>query len=178
MKNFFTTRRLCRAGIIAALYVALTWVFSLLAHQGFLQIRPAEALCILPLFFPEAVPALFVGCAIANLTSPFAVYDVTIGGATTLLASLATYFIGKACKKDTVKLLLGGLPPVLFNTFIIPIIIAVLCGDLGNQASVAVAYWFYAASLFVTQSVWVYGLGIPLYYTVQRLRKRKIPYFL
>ena len=51
MNKVLTTRRLCRAGIIAALYVVLTWVFSALAYNGFLQIRPAEALCILPLFY-------------------------------------------------------------------------------------------------------------------------------
>lgn len=50
MKGFFTAKRLCRAGIIAALYVALTYSFGAIAYNGFLQIRPAEALCILPLF--------------------------------------------------------------------------------------------------------------------------------
>lgn len=61
MKGFFTAKRLCRAGIIAALYVALTYAFGALSYQGFVQIRPAEALCILPLFFPEAVPRSISG---------------------------------------------------------------------------------------------------------------------
>ena len=43
MKGFFTAKRLCRAGIIAALYVALTYSFGAIASNGFLQIRPAEA---------------------------------------------------------------------------------------------------------------------------------------
>ena len=52
MKNFFTTKRLCRAGLVAALYVALIYAFSPFAFGlGLIQIRPAEALCILPLFF-------------------------------------------------------------------------------------------------------------------------------
>ncbi len=178
MKEFFTTRRLCRAGIIAALYVVLTWVFSALAYNGFLQIRPAEALCILPLFYVEAVPALFVGCAIANLVSPFAVYDVTVGGAATLLAALSTYFIGRLFKKDGVKIVLGGLPPVLFNAFLIPIVIVFLCGDFGGQATAVSAYFFFAASLAATESVWVYALGVPLYFTIKRLREKNLPYFL
>lgn len=178
MKEFFTTRRLCRAGIIAALYVVLTWVFSALAYNGFLQIRPAEALCILPLFYVEAVPALFIGCAISNLVSPFAVYDVTVGGAATLLAALSTYFIGRLFKKDGVKIVLGGLPPVLFNAFIIPIVIVFLCGDMGGQATATGAYFFFAASLAATESVWVYALGVPLYFTIKRLREKNLPYFL
>lgn len=178
MKTVFSTRRLCRAGIIAALYVVLTWVFSALAYNGFLQIRPAEALCILPLFFPEAVPALFVGCAVANLTSPFAVYDVTIGGAATLFAALATYAMGRVFVKDGLKLLFGGLMPVLFNAILIPVIIVFLCGDFGGNATAVGAYFFFAASLAVTEGIWVYVLGVPLYFTVKRLRQKNIPYFL
>ena len=178
MHQLFSTKRLCRAGIIAALYVVLTWVFMALSYNGFLQIRPAEALCILPLFFPEAVPALFVGCAVANLTSPFAVYDVTIGGAATLLAALGTYLVGKLFRKDGVKVALGGIFPVLCNAFIIPIIIVVLCGDFGGNDTAVGAYFFYAASLAVTESVWVYALGTPLYFTIKRLRERRLPAFL
>ena len=178
MKKVLSTRRICRAGIIAALYVVLTWVFSALAYNGFLQIRPAEALCILPLFYPEAVPALIVGCAVANLTSPFALYDVTFGSIATMLAALSTFAIGKAFRTDKVKLLLGGLPPVVFNALIIPIVIVVLCGDLGTQATAVGAYFFYAASLAATECIWVYALGAPLYFTVKRFRERKLPYFL
>ena len=60
-KELFTTKRICRAGIIAALYVALTWSFGQLSVQGLLQIRPGEALTVLPLFYVEAIPALVVG---------------------------------------------------------------------------------------------------------------------
>ena len=112
MKNVFTTKRLCRAGIIAALYVAITYAFMPFAFGPF-QIRPAEALCILPLFFPEAVPALYVGCMLSNLTSPYLFYDVFIGSLATLLAALGSYMVGRFLKKPTAKLLLGGLFPVL-----------------------------------------------------------------
>lgn len=39
----------------------------------------AEALCILPIFFIEAIPGLFVGCALANLLSGYGVYDIVFG---------------------------------------------------------------------------------------------------
>ena len=175
MKQFFTTKRLCRAGIIAALYVVLTWVFMAVAYNGFLQIRPAEALCILPLFFPEAVPALFIGCVIANSTSPFALYDMLIGGMATLLASTCTYLVGRAIRKDAVRLAVGGIFPILFNAIFIPFIIVVLCGDLGGYEAPLVAYLVSAASIAATEAVWVYALGAPLYVTVKRLQR--LPYF-
>ena len=170
MKNVFSTKRLCRAGVIAALYVALTYAFMPFAFGPF-QVRPAEALCILPLFFPEAVPALYIGCMLSNLASPYLFYDAIIGSLVTLCAGLGTYAIGRFIKKATLKMFLGGLFPVLLNALFIPLIIVFLCGDLGGQASVFTAYLFFVFSMFLTESVWVYGLGVPLYYAVSKLEK-------
>ena len=114
MKNFFTTKRLCRAGIIAALYTALTYAFAPLAFGPF-QVRPAEALCILALIYPEAIPALCVGCALSNLASPYAFYDVTFGSMITLSAALFSYLVGSKLKNTPLKIFLGGLFPVLFG---------------------------------------------------------------
>ena len=118
MKNFFTTKRLCRAGVIAALYVALTYAFAPLAFGPF-QIRPAEALCILPVFFPEAIPALYIGCMLSNLASPYFVYDVLIGSLATLFAAFSAYMVGRFIKKEPYRFILCGLPTVLFNAFLI-----------------------------------------------------------
>lgn len=177
MKEIFTVKRLCRAGVIAALYVALTYAFGAIAYNGILQIRPAEALCILPLFFPEAVPALFVGCMLSNLASPFILFDVPIGGLATLIAALGTYFIGRAVKPHALKVLLGGLFPVLVNAFIIPVIIVFLCGDLCGYETVTLAYWVNFGSLSATEALWVYGLGIPLYIAMYNLQKRGVSAF-
>ncbi|MBQ8323152.1 MAG: QueT transporter family protein [Clostridia bacterium] len=176
MKQNNATKRLCRAGVIAALYVALTYAFMPFAFGPF-QLRPAEALCILPLFFPEAIPALYVGCMISNLTSPYLLYDVLIGSLTTLIAALGTYFVGRMIKKDLPKLLIGGVFPVLCNAFIIPLIIVFLCGGAEGYASAGVAYTTFFFSLFLTEAVWVYALGIPLYYGIARLRKRNLAFF-
>ena len=139
MKPIFNTKRLCRAGVIAALYTVLTYVFMPFAFGPF-QIRPAEALCILPLLLPEAVPALFLGCILSNLGSPYLLFDVTIGSATTLLAAFGTYMVGRFLKKEFLKAVLGGIFPVLFNAFIIPIVIVFLCDGAGGYSSVTVAY--------------------------------------
>ena len=174
-KELFTTKRLCRAGVIAALYVALTYAFGAIAYSGFLEIRPAEALTVLPLFFPEAVPALWIGCMLANLGSPFLMYDVPIGGAATLIAALMTYIIGYLIKNHVLRMGIGGIFPVLVNAFIIPLIIVFLCpGGTEGFNSANAAYWAYFGSLCATQAVWVYGLGIPLYAAVAGMKKRGV----
>ena len=165
------TKRLCRAGVIAALYVALTYAFMPFAF-GPLQVRPAEALCLLPLFFPEAVPALFVGCALSNIASPYAIFDIPIGSAATLIASLGTFSVGKVFQKDWLKITLGGLFPVLVNAFAIPLVIVFLCGGGEGYSSVTIAYFTYVGSIFLTQAVWVYALGTPLYIAVKRVLQR------
>ena len=166
MKNS-TTSRLCRAGVIAALYVALNYAFAPVAFGPF-QIRPAEALCILPLIFPESVWALFVGCVFSNLLlSPF-VYDVVFGSIATLLAAFCTYLAGKHIKTTTKKLVWGCFSPVFFNTIIIPFVIVFLAGGGAEYESLWGAYLLFAFSIFVTETACVYGLGIPLYNTIKK----------
>ena len=177
MKNFFSTKRLCRAGVISALYVVLTYVFAPFAF-GPLQIRPAEALCILPLFYADSIIALLVGCALSNLISAYSVFDVVIGSLTTLFAAFLTYLIGRIFKKHPIRIALGGLFPVLFNAFMIPVIIVIIFGETGNYSSVVTAYFMNALSIGITECIWVYALGTPLYYIVLRLRKRGVPLFL
>lgn len=182
-KNFFTTKRLCRAGVIAALYVALTYAFMPVAYQGIFQIRPGEALTILPLFFPEAIPALYIGCMLSNLASPYLIYDVFIGSLATLAASLCTYFVGAALRNreggawTALKIALGGLFPVLFNAILIPVVIVFLCNGAGEM-TVSLAYWTNFASMLLTEAVWVFGLGTPLYLFVARMRRQRVAAFL
>lgn len=169
MKSFFTTKRLCRAGIIAALYTALTYAFAPLAFGPF-QVRPAEALCILALIYPEAIPALCVGCTLSNLASPYAFYDVTFGSMITLSAALFSYLVGSKLKNTPLKIFLGGLFPVLLNAALIPLVI-IFFGD-GAGDSALLAYFSFLGSLLLTQSVWIYGLGTPLYLSVSKLRQK------
>ena len=175
MKRTFSTKRLCRAGVIAALYVATTYAFMPFAF-GPLQIRPAEALCILPLFFFEAVPALYVGCMLSNLASPFFLYDVIIGSLATLLAALVTYMVGVFVKKDGFRITLGGIAPVLFNAFIIPLIIVFLYPSDGQTTTTATLYFTYVLSIGFTELIWVYALGTPLYYGVKSMQRHGVQF--
>lgn len=167
----FTTKMLCRAGIVAALYAVLTWALGSLSYGplGF-QIRPAEALTMLPLFYAESIPALYVGCVLANLLSAYGAWDIGIGSLCTLVAAALTFIAGRFIKNTPLKLIAGGLFPVLVNAFGIPLVM-ILAG------SAYAGYWFMFASLLVTQSVWVYALGVPLYFGIRSLRARGISAF-
>ena len=165
------TKQLCRAGIITALYVGVTYVFMPFAFGPF-QVRPAEALCILPLVFPEAVPALIIGCALANITSPYAIFDVVFGSLATFLAAMGTFAVGKWVKKDWLKIVLGGLFPVVLNALIVPFLIVFLYGAVGAFVSTTLAYFSYVGTIAVTEAASIYILGTPLYKVVSRLQKK------
>ena len=68
MKTFsqFTIKDITIAAVIAALYAALTVVFAPISY-GAVQFRIAEALTLLPVLLPQAIPGLAVGCLVSNL---------------------------------------------------------------------------------------------------------------
>ncbi|MBQ1503635.1 MAG: QueT transporter family protein [Clostridia bacterium] len=171
--RFITT-----GAIIAALYAALTMVLWEISSAG-IQFRLSEALCILPAFTPAAIPGLTIGCAIANLAGGTWI-DVVFGSMATLLASICTYFIGRAFRvgqTDKVKLpaaLLCPLPPVLFNAAIIPFVLYYgygITSAFGVEGAVPVLL-IHAATVGLGEAAVCYVLGIPLMDAVNRLRKK------
>lgn len=116
MKNknvLFTTQ----AAIIAALYVILTFLAAALGiSSGVIQVRFSEALTILPLFTPAAIPGLFLGCLISNLLTGACLIDIVFGSLTTLLAAFISYKIRKYKYAVCV-------PPIIANTLFIPLIL-------------------------------------------------------
>jgi len=65
------TRHLAHSAIIAALYTVLTHMQNILlpgSATWAIQFRASEALCVLALFTPAAIPGLTIGCLLFNLT--------------------------------------------------------------------------------------------------------------
>ena len=83
------TNRLVRCGMIAAVYVVL-WLALQPFSYGAVQVRLAEALCLLPVFGPEYIAGVTLGCLLANALGS-TVIDVVFGTLATLLACLVTY---------------------------------------------------------------------------------------
>ena len=116
------TMQLANAGMIAALYVVLTWVANLLGlASGAIQIRISEALTILPVFTAAAVPGLTVGCVLANLLTGCAAWDVVFGSLATLIGAVGTRLLKN-------KPLLAWIPPVVSNAVIVPIVLMKVYG--------------------------------------------------
>ena len=116
------TMQLANAGMIAALYVVLTWIANLLGlASGAIQVRLSEALTILPVFTAAAVPGLTVGCVLANLLTGCAAWDVVFGSLATLIGAVGTRLL-----KD--KPLLAWIPPVVSNAVIVPIVLMKVYG--------------------------------------------------
>ena len=66
-----------QGAVIAAIYVVLTYIVSLLGlTNGVIQVRLSEALTILPVFTPAAIPGLVVGCVISNILTGAVIGDV------------------------------------------------------------------------------------------------------
>jgi len=166
-KSLFTTRDLAQAGIVAALYTALIFVAPLHSH-GIFQIRASEALTILPIFTPVAIPGLFVGVVVANFLNPHGMHmvDVIFGSLTTLIAAYSTYQIGKHLKiHEFPKFLVAMIPPVALNALIVGTYVQILWYP---------AYPIWIAWMLVGfgQIIACYGLGGILYVA---MKKAKMP---
>ena len=86
MKN---TNTLTRGAIIAALNAAVTLLLAPISY-GQVQIRLSECLTLLPVLLPEAIPALAVGCLLANILGGASIFDIVFGTLATLLAAICT----------------------------------------------------------------------------------------
>lgn len=105
------TRRLARGAVIAALYTALTLLLAPISY-GQLQVRLSEALTLLPILLPEAVPALAIGCLLSNILGGCTIFDIVFGTLATLLAALCT-------RRLRGKFWLAATMPVVFNGVIV-----------------------------------------------------------
>lgn len=110
MKNA-STGALTRGAIIAALYAAITLLLAPISY-GEVQVRIAESMTLLPVLLPEAVPALAVGCLLANILGGATIFDIIFGTLATLLAAVCT----RALRANP---RLASAMPVLFNGVIV-----------------------------------------------------------
>ena len=105
-RNNFTkdTNFLVRSAVVAALYAVLTLLVPM-PQYGPIQFRFSEILVLLVFYNRKYIPGLVLGCAIANLFSPMAWFDVIFG-------TLSSYIAFKLMTK-TDNLFIASLFPVL-----------------------------------------------------------------
>ena len=105
-----------RCAVIAAVYVVVCLVLAPFSY-GAVQVRVAEALCLLPVFGAEYIVGVTLGCFLANLLGSTVVVDVVFGTLATLLACLVTYKLRDIRVKGLA--IPASLPPVAFNMIIV-----------------------------------------------------------
>ena len=119
------TNRMVRCAMIAAVYVVLCLALQPFSY-GAVQVRLAEALCLLPVFGPEYIVGVTLGCLLANALGS-TVIDVVFGTLATLLACLVTWRLRNL--RIAGLAIPASLPPVLFNAVIVGIEITVFFTD-------------------------------------------------
>lgn len=129
MKSTKSLRFTAQAAMIAALYTALT-VLTPAFSFGAIQLRVAEALTLLPVLTPAAVPGLALGCFLSNLfgltagANPAGAWDLLFGTAATLAAALLSRRWRHVRLKDLP--LLAAVPPIVCNAAVIGLELCIL----------------------------------------------------
>ena len=148
--NRSKTQKLANAGMIAAMYVVLTWIANLAGlASGTIQVRLSEALTILPVFTTAAIPGLTVGCVLANLLTGCAAWDVAFGSFATLIGAIGTRLMKN-------KPLLAWIPPVVSNAVIVPIVLIKVYG-------VPDAWWYLVLTVGAGEIIACGVLGLLLW---------------
>lgn len=135
--------------VIAAIYVVITIV---LPSYGALQLRLSEIFAHLPVFNKKYAVGLILGVAVANIWSPFGIYDVAFGTLHTAV-SLALLFV--LTKKED-----GLIKKMVINTIVFSItsfIIALMIYIVGGEEVFWPIYGSIAASIAI-----VMAAGIPI----------------
>ena len=159
MKNTTHTRILflAQAGVIAALYVALTHLSNLAGlASGAIQVRISEAFCILAVFTPAAIPGMTIGCFLANLSTGCVWEDILFGSLASFLGAMGGWLLRK------ISVWLVPIPTVLANAIIVPFVLKYAYG-------LEDAWWFLFLTVGAGEVIAAYAFGIALYFA---LRKR------
>ncbi len=155
---------LVHGAMIGAIYAAATYLSSVLGiAYGPIQLRFSEALTVISVFTPAAIPGLTVGCILGNLASPFGIWDIILGSLATLLAASSA----RALRKMTFKgfPMLSLLMPVIFNALIIGAEIVFL---IPNGTASMAAFAVNALEIGVSELAVCLAGGIPLYYSLNK----------
>ncbi len=150
MKNKGITRDITWISVVSALYVVITLVFAPISY-GPIQVRISEALTLLPFFDPRAIPALFIGCFVANIFGGLGIYDIVFGSLLTLIAAFLTYKMK--------NIYLAGIPPVVVNAFGVSLYLSLFF---------KLPYFVTVFYIGIGETISVYAIGLPLALYVKR----------
>ncbi len=141
------------ASAIAALYVAITVAIGPLGSSA-IQCRISEAMCILPIFTPAAIPGLAIGCLISNIATGCLWQDVLFGTLATVIGAVGSRLLKRVWW-------LVPLPTVVANTLIVPFVLA-------WAYHVPEGISFLMLTVGLGEVISAYVLGIALYFALRK----------
>lgn len=160
-RNLSAALYVTRGAIVAATYVALTYLASMLGlSSGVIQFRISEALCILPVFMPEAIPGLVIGCLLSNILTGCVLWDVIFGTVATLIGAVGAYLLRKLPKK---LIWIATLPTILANAIIVPFVLTYAYGAEGG-------YLYFMLTVGIGELVCAGVGGVMLYFATKKAR--------
>ena len=154
------SKYIASGAIIAAMYVALTYLQNFLlpgSASWAIQFRASEALCVLALFTPAAIPGLTIGCLLFNLSFAGALpLDPVVGTAASALATAAMYATRNLKIRNYP--LLAMLMPALFNALLVGWELDLYIGG---------GFWLNALYVAIGEAAVLLSLGSALYYALK-----------
>lgn len=142
--EFISTKNIVRLALVAAAYAVLTLLIQPLSY-GAVQFRFSEALVLLAFYRRDYSISLILGCLIANLFSPFGLYDILFGTLATAVAVVPMYYVK--------NIFIAALFPVITNGLLV-----------GYELSIiGEPFWFSVGTVALGELVVVFILGIALF---------------
>ncbi|MCX7657830.1 MAG: QueT transporter family protein [Oscillospiraceae bacterium] len=148
----FSTKRIARIAIVAALYFAVTLAVAPIAF-GQVQFRVSEILVLLCFYNKDYCYSMGLGCLLANFFSPMWTLDVPFGTLATVIAVVLMVILGK-------NLLIASLFPVIINGIIVGLELYVAFGGL--------PLWMFMASVAFGELVVVTIVGVPVFKLLEK----------
>ena len=156
MKNTKARNRLAyitEASAIAALYTVITIAIGPLGSAA-IQCRIPEAMCVLAIFTPAAIPGMTIGCLISNIATGCLWQDVLFGTLATLIGVVGARLLRRIWW-------LTPLPTVVSNTLIVPFVLAYAYHAEGGIP-------FLMLTVGIGEVISAYVLGIALYFALRK----------
>lgn len=155
---------------IAASYTAITVLENMFfggkvdsgITKGIIQLRLADALTVLPVFTPAAIPGLFFGCLITNKVIGCPNFDIIYGSLATLVAAILTFAVRK-------KRFFAPVPPIVINMIVVPLMFT-YCYKFDDRP-----FWQYALFIGISGIISCGVLGIALMLGLDDYKKTLFP---
>ena len=147
---------ICEASAIAALYTVITIAIGPLGNAA-IQCRIPEAMCVLAIFTPAAIPGLTIGCLVSNFATGCLWQDILFGTLATLIGAIGARLLRRIWW-------LVPMPTVVANTLIVPFVLA-----YAYHAPEGIG--FLMLTVGIGEVISAYVLGIALYFAMRKNAK-------